>query len=85
MSNNLTYDYPADFAKRLVRFKEESKLSWVELNRRLGTYPHTLTRWKDKGVLIAVVALAALVLTGCEPLGHVPSSGVRVRHPVDVV
>ena len=37
-----TYDFPADFAKRLVRFKEESKLPWVELNRRLGTHPETV-------------------------------------------
>ena len=32
-----TYDFPADFPERLVRFKEESGLTWAELNRRLGS------------------------------------------------
>ena len=41
-----TYDYP----KRLVRFKEEPDLPRAELNRRLDTDPHTIRRWRDKGV-----------------------------------
>ena len=66
-----TYDFPADFAKRLVRFKEESKLPWVELNRRLGTYPHTLTRWKDKGVRPNTQYMMALLdLANNLGLGH---------------
>ena len=44
------YDFPDDFPQRLVRFKEESGLSWAELNRRLGTAPHTVRRWRDDGV-----------------------------------
>ena len=40
-----TYDFPADFPERLVRFKEESGLTWAELNRRLGTHPYTMRRW----------------------------------------
>ncbi len=27
------------------RFKEESGLTWTELNRRLGTHPYTMRRW----------------------------------------
>ena len=41
-----TYDFPKDFPQRLVRFKEEPGLSWAELNRRLGTDPQTMKRWK---------------------------------------
>ena len=38
-----TYEFPDDFPERLVRFQEESKLPWAELNRRLGTYrPHRM-------------------------------------------
>ena len=36
-----TYDFPDDFPERLVRFQEESGLTWAELNRRLGTHPFT--------------------------------------------
>ena len=59
-----TYVFPGDFPERLVRFKEESGLSWAELNRRLGTDPETVRRWRDKGVrptaehLMALLALA---------------------------
>ena len=42
-----TYDFPEDFSQRLVRFKDESGLSWAEIARRLGTYPHTVWRWKE--------------------------------------
>lgn len=42
-----TYDFPGDFPQRLVRFKEESGLTWAEIARRLGTYPHTVFRWKE--------------------------------------
>ena len=40
-----TYDFPDDFPDRLVRFQEESGLTWAELNRRLGTHPYTMRRW----------------------------------------
>ena len=42
-----THDLPADFAQRLKRFQEESGLSWSEIARRLGTYPHTVWLWKE--------------------------------------
>ena len=42
-----TYDFPADFPERLVRFQEESGLSWSEIARRLGTYRHTVWRWAE--------------------------------------
>ena len=45
-----TYDLPDDFPQRLVRFKEESGLSWAELNRRLDIHHETMRRWRDKGV-----------------------------------
>ena len=41
--------FPDDFPKRLLRFKEESSLPWAELTCRLGTYPSTIKRWKNKG------------------------------------
>ena len=44
-----TYDFPDDFPRRLLRFKEESGLSWAELNRRVGTDSETIRRWR-KGV-----------------------------------
>ncbi len=44
-----TYGFPDDFPRRLKRFKEESGLSWAEIARRLGTYPHTAKRWWKKG------------------------------------
>ena len=59
-----TYELPGDFPQQLVRFMEESKLPWAELNRRLGTHPETPRRWRDKGVrpntrnMMALVALA---------------------------
>ena len=42
-----TYDFPADFPERLVRFQEESGLTWAELNQRLGTHPFTMRRSKE--------------------------------------
>ena len=42
-----THDFSSDFPQRLQRFKEESGLTWAEIARRLGTYPHTLWRWKE--------------------------------------
>ncbi len=44
-----TYEFPDDFPQRLLRLKEESGLSWAELNRRLGTHQETVRRWK-KGI-----------------------------------
>ena len=44
--SRITYVFPNDFPDRLVRFKEESGLSWSEIARRIGTYPHTVWRWK---------------------------------------
>ena len=43
----ITYDFPEEFPQRLVRFKEESGLSWSEIARRLGTYRHTVWRWTE--------------------------------------
>ena len=45
--NILTYEFPDDFPKRLMRFKDASGLSWSELARRLGVYRHTVWRWKE--------------------------------------
>ena len=44
--NRDTYEFPRDFPQRLSRFKEESGLSWAELNRRLGTDSETVRRWR---------------------------------------
>ena len=69
-----------DFPQRLVRFKEESDLPWAELNRRLGTDPHTVRRWRDEGVRPSVRHFAALLnlagLAGPRP----PVHRVRTRY-----
>ena len=67
-----TYVFPGDFGQRLVRFKEESGLSWAELNRRLGTDPETVRRWRDKGVRpTAEHLMALLALANSFGLGHI--------------
>ena len=33
--------------QRIKRFQEESGLPWAENARCLGTYPHTVWRWKE--------------------------------------
>ncbi len=43
-----TYGFPDDFPERLKRFKDESGLSWAELNRRLGIHPQTMRRWVER-------------------------------------
>ena len=66
-----TYDFPADFPERLVRFKEESGLTWAELNRRLGTQPFTMRRWRDEGVRPSTRHMIALLnLADSLGLGH---------------
>ena len=69
--SRITYVFPEDFPQRLVRFKEESGLSWAELNRRLGTDSETVRRWRDKGVRpTAEHLMALLVLADSFGLGH---------------
>ena len=41
------YGFPDDFPQRLVRFQEKSGLSWSEIARRIGTYRHSVWRWKE--------------------------------------
>ena len=45
--NTMVRDFPGDFPQRLKRFKEESRLSWAEIARLLGVYPHTVWRWQS--------------------------------------
>lgn len=45
--NRRTYPLPGDFPERLERFQRVSGLSWSEIARRLGTYRHTVSRWKQ--------------------------------------
>ena len=60
-----------DFPERLVRFKEESGLSWAEIARRLGTHPETVRRWRDRGVRPSAEHLMALLaLANSLGLGH---------------
>ena len=56
-----TYVFPDDFPERLVRFKEESGLPWAEMNRRLGTDPHTIRRWRNEGVRPSALHFAGLL------------------------
>ena len=48
--SSIAYVLPDDFPQRLERFQREAGLSWSEIARRLGTYRHTVWRWKDRGV-----------------------------------
>ncbi len=41
-----TYGFPEDFPERLKRFQVESRLSWSEIARRIGTYRYTVWRWQ---------------------------------------
>ena len=66
-----TYVFPQDFPQRLVRFKEESDLPWAEIARCLGTYPHTVWRWKEGlGRPNAQHMMALLKLADDHGLGH---------------
>ena len=62
--SRITYDFPGDFPQRLVRFKEESGLSWAELTRRLDIHHETMRRWRKGRArpsmrnMMALVALA---------------------------
>ena len=57
--------------QRLTRFKEESDLPWVEIARCLGTYPHTVWRWKEgPGRPNAQHMMALLKLAHEHGLGH---------------
>ena len=62
--NRKPRQFPRDFPQRLERFQRESGLSWTEIARRIGTYPHTLWRWKEglgrpnAGHLMALLDLA---------------------------
>ena len=44
------YVVPNDFPWRLRRLKEESRLPWTEIARRIGTTPYTIYRWVEYGV-----------------------------------
>ena len=59
--SRISYAFPEDFPQRLERFKKESGLSWAEIARRLGTYPHTLWRWKNVGVRPSAEHMMALL------------------------
>ena len=66
-----TYEFPDDFPERLVRFQEESKLPWAEINRRLDTDPETVRRWRDKGVRPSARHMLALLELAEDPgLGY---------------
>ena len=42
-------------------FRRESGLSWAEIARRLGTYPHTLWRWRNMAVRPSAEHMMALL------------------------
>ena len=59
--SRVPYAFPEDFPRRLERFRQESCLSWAELASRLGTYPHTLWRWRNLGVRPSAEQMLALL------------------------
>ena len=70
--SRVTHDHADDLSRRLVRFQEESGLSWAELGRRLDVDPETVRRWRDKGVRPTGKHLMALLaLAGSFGLGHI--------------
>ena len=81
------YAFPDDFSCRLVRFQQESGLSWAELARRVGADPLTVRRWKA-GVrpnarhLLALQALADDLGLGhlLAPQGRRCETRQRVAH-----
>ena len=68
--SRIVYVFPGDFPQRLVRFKEESGLSWAEIARRLGTSTFNLRRWKDGVRPILRHLMALLELAHDLGLGH---------------
>ena len=82
------YVFPDDFGDCLVRFKEESGLSWAEIARRLGTTPLTVRRWWKHGVRPSSHYLLALQdLADGMGLGHMlpeaSESGACPSEPED--
>ena len=70
--SRIIYVLPEDFPERLERFQEESGLSWAEIARRLGIYPHTIWRWRKKGVRPNIrQQMALLDLADSLGLGHI--------------
>ena len=67
-----TYEFPEDFPERLKRFQRESGLSWSEIARRIGTYRHTVSRWKEgRGCPNTEHMMALLELAGDLGLAHI--------------
>ena len=59
--NREAYEFPCDFPQRLEMFQKASGLSWREIARRIGAYPHTLWRWRKLGVRPSAEHLMALL------------------------
>ena len=69
--NQFPQAFPEDFPQRLERLKEESGLTWAEIARRIGTYPHTIWRWRNLGVQPSGEHMMALLELADElGLGH---------------
>ena len=69
--SRIAYVFPDDFPQRLERFKEASGLSWAEIARRLGVYPHTIWRWRMAGIRPNTEHMLALLELADElGLGH---------------
>ena len=67
-----TYTFPDDFPERLERFKEESRVPWAELNRRLGVHPQTMRRWRKGRARPSMRHMMALLdLADGLGLGHI--------------
>ena len=62
------FEFPADFSKRLVRFKEASGLSWKALARLMGVRPYRIWKWRERGVAPSPAHLF-LLLTLAEAMG----------------
>ena len=60
-------DRPDDFPRRPERFEQEFVLSWAEIARRIGTYPRTLRRWSNVGILPNGEHLTALLEPSDQP------------------
>ena len=67
-----TYEFPDDFPQRLERFKEESGLTWADINRHLGAHDQTTRRWRKGHARPSTPHMMALLnMAGSLGLRHI--------------
>ena len=77
MSRRPRRNHSAEFKAKVALAAVRGDRTLSELASQFDVHPNQITQWKTQ----LLDRAAQLFGAG----GHVPSSGVRVRHPVDVV